>query len=152
HPTVGAAAEQLDLDLADPASDLHHRRAVEPALFGPVGDSPRVVATEPLAQVPAQLPSRPLLPEDVERLTGTAGARHDVSMPARRQARGMRASRAAPSASRTGSSSIRSSTSWKKPRTMSRSASERGSPRAIRYKSCSRSTCESVAPWVQRTS
>ena len=34
---------------------------------------------------------------------------------------GMRASRAAPSASRTGASLIRSSTSWKKPRTISRS-------------------------------
>jgi hypothetical protein len=44
---------------------------------------------------------------------------------------GMRASRAAPSASRTGSSSIRSSTSWKKPRTISRSASALVNPRAI---------------------
>ena len=51
---------------------------------------------------------------------------------AQAQACGMRASRAAPSASRTGRSSIRSSTSWKKPRTISRSASERGRPRAIR--------------------
>jgi PAS domain-containing protein len=45
---------------------------------------------------------------------------------------GMRASSAAPSASRTGSSSIRSSTSWKKPRTIIRSASPRERPRAIR--------------------
>jgi hypothetical protein len=44
---------------------------------------------------------------------------------------GMRASSAFPSASRTGSSSMRSSTSWKNPRTISRSASERGRPRAI---------------------
>ena len=46
-------------------------------------------------------------------------------------ASGMRASSAWPSASRTGSSSIRSSTSWKKPRTISRSASARERPRAI---------------------
>ena len=38
----------------------------------------------------------------------------------------MRASSASASASRTGSSSIRSSTSWKKPRTISRSASDAG--------------------------
>src|SRR3954447_10531962 len=44
---------------------------------------------------------------------------------------GMRASSAWASASRTGSSSIRSSTSWKKPRTISRSASWRERPRAI---------------------
>ncbi len=49
-----------------------------------------------------------------------------------RQACGMRASSAAPSASRTGSSSMRSSTSWKKPRTIRRSASARERPRAIR--------------------
>ena len=41
------------------------------------------------------------------------------------------ASSACATASRTGSSSIRSSTSWKKPRTISRSASPRGRPRAI---------------------
>ena len=67
---------------------------------------------------------------------GTAASgdpEHEVRDSSRtRQAWGMRASRAAPSASRTGWSSIRSSTSWKKPRTISRSASERGRPRAIR--------------------
>ena len=47
-------------------------------------------------------------------------------------ASGMRASSAAPSASRTGAISTRSSTSWKKPRTISRSASARERPRAIR--------------------
>jgi hypothetical protein len=51
---------------------------------------------------------------------------------ARAYAEGMRASSASASASRTGSSSIRSSTSWKKPRTISRSASARDRPRAIR--------------------
>jgi hypothetical protein len=45
---------------------------------------------------------------------------------------GMRASSADVTASRTGSSSIRSSTSWKKPRTISRSASGRERPRDIR--------------------
>ena len=50
----------------------------------------------------------------------------------RRYVCGMRASSAAPSASRTGTSSMRSSTSWKKPRTIRRSASLRGRPRAIR--------------------
>ena len=150
-PAAGAAAEQLDLDLADPAADLDDRRAVEPALLRPVGDPLGVVATETLAQVPPQLPSRPLLPEDVERLTGAAGARHDASMPARRRRErrrrgeaetrstplvvrpagcGPRGPRRAPRAP--ASSSIRSSTSWKKPRTISRSASERGRPRAIR--------------------
>src|SRR5881397_3345010 len=45
---------------------------------------------------------------------------------------GMRASSAAVTASRTGASSMRSSTSWKKPRTISRSASWRVSPRLIK--------------------
>ena len=53
-------------------------------------------------------------------------------MPDPRYACGMRASSAAASASRTGSSSTRSSTSWKKPRTISRSASARESPRVMR--------------------
>ena len=47
------------------------------------------------------------------------------------QASGIRESSAWATASRTGSSSMRSSTSWKKPRTISRSASERDSPRAM---------------------
>ena len=59
-------------------------------------------------------------------------ARPGVTRPAGRQACGIRASSAAPSASRTGCSSTRSSTSVKKPRTISRSASARGRPRAIR--------------------
>ena len=45
---------------------------------------------------------------------------------------GIRASRAEASASRTGSSSTRSSTSWKNPRTITRSASARVRPRVIR--------------------
>ena len=45
---------------------------------------------------------------------------------------GIRASSASPSVSRTGSSSMRSRMSWKKPRTIRRSASARERPRAIR--------------------
>ena len=44
---------------------------------------------------------------------------------------GMRASSASARASRTGASSIRSRMSWKKPRTISRSASARVRPRAM---------------------
>ena len=58
--------------------------------------------------------------------------RHRPMMPDPRYACGMRASSAAASASRTGSSSTRSSTSWKKPRTIRRSASARVSPRVMR--------------------
>ena len=63
---------------------------------------------------------------------GQAELRDAEDRPLEDYACGMRASSAAPSASRTGSSSIRSSTSWKKPRTISRSASARERPRAIR--------------------
>ncbi len=58
--------------------------------------------------------------------------RHRPMMPDRCYACGIRASRAAARASRTGSSSTRSSTSWKKPRTIRRSASARVRPRVIR--------------------
>src|SRR6185503_5549319 len=138
----GPAAHELRLDLADAASHLHDRRALEPLLAGPVGDPRCVALAESLPEIPLELAAGALDSEDVERLTGAARAPHATSMTrrsrrrariaGRRQACGMRASRAAPSASRTGSSSIRSSTSWKNPRTISRSASERGSPRAIR--------------------
>jgi hypothetical protein len=46
-------------------------------------------------------------------------------------ARGIRASSACATASRTGSRAIRSRMSWKKPRTISRSASPRDIPRAM---------------------
>ena len=60
------------------------------------------------------------------------GLGHRPMMPNPSYVCGMRASSAAASASRTDSSSTRSRTSWKKPRTISRSASARDSPRVMR--------------------
>src|SRR5581483_9983809 len=63
---------------------------------------------------------------------GEGGALPESELSAVYALSGMRASSASPRATRTGSSSTRSSTSWKKPRTISRSAWARESPRAMR--------------------
>ena len=71
----GAAANELDLDLADAATDLHDRRSVKPLLGRPVGDPRSVASAETLPEVASERPAGAPLPEDVERLTGAA-ARH----------------------------------------------------------------------------
>ncbi len=124
-------------------ADLHYRMRYiaalfrceqqDPALLGPPFTDEQIESIR-AGTIPAEGSCRAAshAARSAARRGSQAGGPDEIRpLHARLQAAGMRASSAFATASRTGSSWIRSSMSWKKPRTISRSASPRDSPRAM---------------------